>query len=55
MEMWLSMNATTTDPATRTSDKEPRKIPNKNRTGRMAEHGQDNHLKRNNNTIFNSF
>jgi hypothetical protein len=29
--------------ATRTSDKEPRRTPNKNTTGHKAEHGQANH------------
>jgi hypothetical protein len=36
-ERFLSMNATTHNPATRTSDKEPRRTPNKNRTGRKGE------------------
>jgi hypothetical protein len=31
------------DPATRASCKEPRKTPNKNRTGQKAEHEQVNH------------
>jgi hypothetical protein len=43
-KMCLSINATPTRPVTRTSDEEPRKTPNKNRTGHKAEHGQDNHL-----------
>jgi hypothetical protein len=34
------MNATLTRP----SDREPRRTPNKNRTGLKAEHGLDNHL-----------
>jgi hypothetical protein len=38
------MNATPHDPATRTSGKEPRRTPNKNSTGRKAEHGQANHF-----------
>jgi hypothetical protein len=38
-----SMNATPYDPATRTSNKEQRRIPNKNRKGHKAVHGQDNH------------
>jgi hypothetical protein len=32
-ERQRSMNATPYDPATRTSEKEPRRTPNKNRTG----------------------
>jgi hypothetical protein len=39
------MNASLNDLATRTRDKEPCKTPNKNRTGRKAEHGQANHTK----------
>jgi hypothetical protein len=41
-----SMN--TTPPLTRTSGQEPRRTPNKNRTGHKADHGQDNHF---NNTL----
>jgi hypothetical protein len=37
------MNVTPHDPATRGSGKEPRRTPNRNRTGYKAEHGQANH------------
>jgi hypothetical protein len=38
-----SMNAAPTDPITRASGKESRRIPNKNRTGHKAEHEQADH------------
>jgi hypothetical protein len=44
-----SMKQPSHDRATRTSGKKPRMTPNKNRTGRKAEHGQDNHLTFHNN------
>jgi hypothetical protein len=36
-----SMIATPHDPATRASGKEPRRTPNKNRTGHKAKHGTE--------------
>jgi hypothetical protein len=44
MERRRPMDAPYQDPATRTSGKEPRRIPHKNMTGHKAEHGQDNNL-----------
>jgi hypothetical protein len=44
-----SMNAAPPDQATSASGKEPRRTPNKNRTGHKAEHGQANHYIRINN------
>jgi hypothetical protein len=40
-ERWRSINETPHDPATRTSDQEPKRTLNKNRTGHKAEHGKN--------------